>query len=332
VILAGDVGGTKIHLGLYRTEGSRLYSVCDHKYKAHEFGSLVEVISHFIETYRIERTAINTACVGCPGPAQGGRALLTNLPWTVDVNEVAQTFEIGNAYLLNDLEANAYGIKELTADCIHQLSPGNESAIGNRALIAAGTGLGEALLVHQGSGGYLPVPSEGGHSDFAPNNDREIALLVHLRQTFKEHVSVERVVSGMGIRNIYGYLRDVEEMDEPAWLRERMQLEDPNAVISSCAENGTSVLCIETMEMFSAAYGAEAGNLALKALALGGVYLGGGIAPKILGTLSKGSFMRAFRSKGRLSKLIERIPVQVVMNEQCALIGAAAFAHSQIPS
>ena len=174
---------------------------------------------------------------------------------------------------------------------------------GIAGLIAAGTGLGEALLIWDGKT-HRPVASEGGHCDFAARNDREIALLQYLRRTLNGHVSWERVVSGLGIKNVYAYLRDVEKMEEPQWLREKMAAEDPNAAIGDCAEDGSSALCFETMQMFAAAYGAEAGNIALKVLATGGIYLGGGIAPKAIKTLSGGGFMQAFLDKGRLTPVL----------------------------
>jgi glucokinase len=194
--------------------------------------------------------------------------------------------------------------------------------------MAAGTGLGEALLIWDGKR-HRPIPSEGGHCDFAARNHREIALLEYLRDVLNGRVSWERVVSGLGIKNIYSFLRDVEKINEPGWLHDRMLTEDPNAVIGQCAEDGSSSLCFETMKMFSAAYGAEAGNIALKVLATGGIYLGGGIAPKILKTLKTGAFIQAFLDKGRLSPLLASIPVRVILDDTCALLGAAAFAEAR---
>jgi glucokinase len=195
-------------------------------------------------------------------------------------------------------------------------------------LMAAGTGLGEALLIWEGKK-HRPIPSEGGHADFAARSNREIALLEYLRSTLKGRVSWERVVSGLGIKNVYAFLRDVEKINEPGWLHDRMMCEDPNAVIGECAEDGSSSLCFETMKIFTGAYGAEAGNLALKVLATGGIYLGGGIAPKILKTLENGTFMQAFIDKGRLSPLLESVPVRVILDDTCALLGAAAFAEAR---
>jgi glucokinase len=326
MILAGDVGGTKVHLALYNFAAGRLKSVRDEKFPAHEFASLDAVATHFLAAG--EREQIAAACFGCPGPVRNGQLKLTNLPWTLDQHELAQSIGIEHIFLINDLEANGYGIPELAPQSILTLHAGDASAVGHRGLIAAGTGLGEALLIWDGKQ-HRPIPSEGGHCDFAARNDREIALLQYLRKILNGRVSWERVVSGIGIQNIYAYLRDVEKMDEPQWLRDRMAAEDPNAVIGQCAEDGSSPLCFDTMQMFAAAYGAEAGNIALKVLAAGGMYLGGGIAPKALKTLQAGGFMQAFLDKGRLSPVLEATPVRVILDDTCALLGAAAYAEAR---
>ena len=200
--------------------------------------------------------------------------------------------------------------------------------MGNRALIAAGTGLGEAFLVWNGKR-HIPMASEGGHADFAPRNDDEVDLFRHLHQQLGGRVSYERVIAGVGIKSVYDFLRDVRRMEEPAWLKERMDTEDPNAVIGELGEAGTSEICAKTLDMVVSAYGAESGNLALKVLAIGGVYLGGGIAPKILKKLQDGSFMKAFTDKGRLSDLLVQTPVRVILESRAALIGAAAFAEAR---
>jgi glucokinase len=326
MILAGDVGGTKIHLALYNFAGGRLKSVRDEKFPAHEFASLDAVAANFLATG--EREQIAAACFGCPGPVRNGQLKLTNLPWTLDQHELAHSIGIEHIFLINDLEANGYGIPELAPQSILTLHAGDASAVGHRGLLAAGTGLGEALLIWDGRQ-HRPIPSEGGHCDFAARNDREIALLQYLRKTLNGRVSWERVVSGLGIQNIYAYLRDVEKIDEPQWLRDRMATEDSNAVIGQCADDGSSLLCFDTIQIFAAAYGAEAGNVALKVLAAGGMYLGGGIAPKMLKTLTSGGFMQAFLDKGRLSPVLESIPVRVILDDTCALLGAAAYAEAR---
>ena len=352
MILAGDVGGTKVHLALYDFEGGRLKLVRDEKVASHEFASLDAVVGKFlgdgaktnagVSPLRPAafgrddasgggdglRSQIVAACFGCPGPVKDGRLKLTNLPWTLDEKDLEKSLGIEHIFLINDLQANGYGIPELAAESVVTLHEGDANAVGNRGMIAAGTGLGEALLIWDGKK-HRPIPSEGGHCDFAARTDREIGLLQYLRKTLNGHVSWERVVSGIGIKNIYAYLRDVEKLEEPAWLRERMQTEDPNAVIGECAEDGSSGLCAETMAMFAAAYGAETGNIALKVLAAGGMYLGGGIAPKALKTLGSGGFVQAFLDKGRLSAVVDAMPVRVILDDTCALKGAAAYAEAR---
>jgi glucokinase len=333
MILAGDVGGTKVHLALYNFDGGRLVSVRDQKFPAAEFGSLDEVVHRFLGPAdghsAAELKDIVAACFGCPGPVREGRLKLTNLPWTLDARDLRASLGIEHIFLINDLEANGYGIPELHTDALFILHKGDPAAVGHRGLVSAGTGLGEALLIWDGKKGHLPLPSEGGHCDFAARNAREIAMLQYLQRTLNGRVSFERVVSGLGIKNVYAFLRDDQKMEEPQWLRERMTVEDPNAVIGQCAEDGSSDLCFQTMQMFSAAFGAEAGNVALKVLAMGGIYLGGGIAPKILKTLQNGAFEQAFLDKGRLSPLLESIPVSVILDDTCALLGAAAYAEAR---
>ncbi len=332
MILAGDVGGTKVHLALYDFTGGRLHDIRDQKFPAHEYGSLDAVVNAFLagdETKpSIERKQILAACFGVPGPVREGRLKLTNLPWILDVGDLSRSLSIQHVFLINDLEANGYGIPELAPDMIFTLHEGDANAVGHRGLVSAGTGLGEALLIWNGKK-HHPIPSEGGHCSFAARSSRDIALLEHLRTILKAHVSFERVVSGLGIKNIYEFLRDVEKLDEPKWLCDRMAAEDPNVVIGECAEDGSSSICFETMKTFASAYGAEAGNLALKVLATGGIYLGGGIAPKRLKTLENGFFMQAFLDKGRLSPLLQSIPVRVILDDTCALLGAAAYAEAR---
>jgi glucokinase len=330
MILAGDVGGTKVHLALYNFEGGRLAQVRDHKFPATEFATLDEVVKAFLAQGGETKEEIIAACFGCPGPVRDGRLKLTNLPWTLDERDLQKMLGIEHIFLINDLEANGYGIPELALESVFTLHAGDPRSVGHRGLVSAGTGLGEALLIWDSKKQrHTPIPSEGGHCDFAPRNDREIALLNYLRQTLKGRVSFERVVSGIGIKNVYAFLRDDQNLEEPSWLRERMLLEDPNAVIGQCAEDGTSEICFETLQIFTSAFGAEAGNIALKVLALGGIYLGGGIAPKILKTMKNGEFMHAFLDKGRLSPLLEALPVRIILDDTCALLGAAAFAEAR---
>jgi glucokinase len=336
MILAGDVGGTKVHLALYGFQAGRLKAIRDARFPANEFASLDAVVQRFLTVDangnasqdRSERDQIIAACFGVPGPVRDGHLKLTNLPWELDSHGLAKAIGIEHLFLINDLQANGYGIPELAPEAICTLADGDPGAFGHRGLIAAGTGLGQALLIWDGRT-HRPVPSEGGHSDFAARDDREIGLLQYLRRTLNGRVSCERVVSGIGIQNIYSYLRDVEKLEEPVWLRDRLATEERNVVIGTCAEDGSSQLCFETMKLFASAYGAEAGNLALKVLALGGLYVGGGIAPKMLKSLKSGGFMQAFLDKGRLSPVLKSIPVRVILDETCALLGAAAFAEAR---
>jgi glucokinase len=323
-----------VHLALYNFVGGKLSPVRDEKFPATEFACLDDVVKAFLSPEKSGqpdvRDQIIACCFGCPGPVRDGRLKLTNLPWTLDARDLQRSLGIHHIFLINDLEANGYGIAELSNDKIFTLHTGDASSVGHRGLIAAGTGLGECLLIWDPiRGRHLPIPSEGGHGDFAARNDTEIALLNYLRRKLNGRVSTERVVSGIGIHNVYAFLRDDQKMDEPAWLRERMKTEDPNAVIGACAEDGSSEICVNTIDLVISAYGAEAGNLALKLLALGGLYLGGGIAPKILKFLSDGGFMQAFLDKGRLSPLLETIPVRVILDDTCALLGAAAYAEAR---
>jgi glucokinase len=330
MILAGDVGGTKVHLALYNFAGGRLATVRDHKFPSDEFATLDDVVRAFLAQAGDKQEEIVAACFGCPGPVRDGRLTLTNLPWTLDERDLQKSLGIEHIFLINDLEANGYGIPELAPESVFTLHQGDPGAVGHRGLVSAGTGLGEALLIWDAkTQRHRPLPSEGGHCDFAPRNEREIALLNYLLRRLQGRVSCERVVSGLGIKNVYAFLRDDQKMEEPAWLRERMAGEDPNAVIGQCGEDGSSEICFETLRMFASSFGAEAGNVALKVLAMGGIYLGGGIAPKILKTMQNGEFTRAFLDKGRLSPLLEALPVRIILDDTCALLGAAAFAEAR---
>ena len=323
MILAGDVGGTKVHLALFDFVNGKLTHTRDRQYPAREYSGLEEIVRDFLGADQP-----TSACFGVPGPVREGRLRLTNLPWTLDSRELAAHLRIDYVFLINDLEANGYGIAELDAKQIYTLSEGDASQMGNRALISAGTGLGQSFLIWDGRH-HKPYPSEGGHCDFAPRNEDEIDLLRFLRQKYNGRISFERVVSGQGFMNIYEFLRDVRGLEEPVWLAERMSREDPNAVITELAMAAKSEICEKTTDMFVSAYGAEAGNLALKILSVGGLYVGGGIAPRILEKLKDGTFMKAFTDKGRLSQLLVNTPVRIVLESRTALIGAAAYAEAR---
>lgn len=327
MILAGDVGGTKVHLALYGFANGRLEHVRDELFPAKQYLGLEQIVRQFLSSGGLQ-DSITAACFGVPGPVRDGRLKLTNLPWVLDARQLSKELDIPHLFLINDLEANGYGIPELGADQLFTLSEGDPSQVGNRGLVSAGTGLGEAALIWDGKR-HVPVASEGGHCDFAPRNEDEIELLCYLRDRLKGRVSFERVVSGMGLTNIYHFLRDVKKLEESRDLAERMKVEDPNAVISELGLAGSNELCVRTLDMFVAAYGAEAGNLALKVLAIGGMYLGGGIAPRILTKMKDGTFMKSFVDKGRLSDLLIQTPVRIILESRAALMGAAAYAEAR---
>jgi glucokinase len=321
MILAGDIGGTKTVLALFEEEGGRLSLVRDTTEPSRDFPSLEAILRRFLDTGVTPK--ITAACFGVAGVVAGGRCTTTNLPWTLDERSVADAIATPRVMLLNDLEAAAWGVMNLPSAALISLQSGIARRA-NMVLIAAGTGLGEALMVWAGAS-HTVVASEGGHADFAPRSEREAELLAYLRREFG-HVSYERVLSGPGLFNIYRFLRDTGGTVEPQWLRDRLESGDPGAVVTGVGLAGEHPLCVEALELFASIYGAEAGNLALKALAVGGVFVGGGIAPKIHPKLTDGGFIRAFRDKGRFGALLESIPVQLVRDPRAPLLGAALVA------
>ena len=324
MILAGDVGGTKVDLALYDFINGKLKYTRDKVFRAKDYSGLEDIVKEFLGGDKV-----TAACFGVPGPVRDGRLRLTNLPWTLDSRELSAGLGIDHVFLINDLEANGYGIAELTPEQIYTLSDGDPSQIGNRALIAAGTGLGEGLLIWNGRT-HIPYPSEGGHGDYAPRNEDEIDLLRFLKEKYNGRVSFERVVAGMGLTSIYEFLREVRGMEEPQWLTEQLAAaHDINSVITENALSAKSEICEKALDMFVSAYGAEAGNLALKLLSVGGVYVGGGIAHRILEKLKDGTFMKAFTDKGRLSQLLINMPVRIILEPRAAQMGAAAYAEAR---
>ena len=348
MILAGDIGGTKTHLALFDWKTERVEPVRLETFHSADYASLDEMLQEFLtppkppvpldelerhneedgqpttETKPDEPIKIEAACFGVAGPVIQNICHTTNLPWVVDGAALAKQFDIPRVLLLNDLEAMAHGILLLRQDELFTLNAGTpplqKQAV---ALIAAGTGLGECILYWDGNK-YKPMPSEGGHADFAPNTDNEIELLRHVRSQYL-HVSYERVLSGSGLHAIYEYVRDSKK-NEPTWLAETIKAGDPAAEIAEAGLKGQAEIAKQTLDLFASIYGAEAGNLALKAMAINGVFLGGGIAPKLLHKLKDGTFMKAFTNKGRYKRLMSNIPVHVVHNEQTGLLGAASTA------
>ncbi len=321
MILAGDIGGTKTLLALCDDAGGTFSRVREESYPSRDFSSLEEILRRFLT--REPRGPLRAACFAVAGPVIEGRTKTTNLPWELDERHLAGVLET-NVTLLNDIEGMAYGLLSIGVEELEVLQPGL-SRQGNIALIAAGTGLGEAIVVRAGER-YHVIASEGGHTDFAPRSDREIALLSYVRKEYG-HVSYERILSGPGLHTIYRFLRDSGVAPEPVWLRERLTTGDPSTEISEVALSAGHPLCTAALDLFVSIYGAEAGNLALTSLALGGVFVAGGIAPKILPKLRDGSFVTAFADKGRMADLMRSLPVSVVLNPHVALIGAATVAR-----
>jgi glucokinase len=321
MILAGDVGGTSTRLGFFEAVGGRLRPVAEQTYRSREHTGLDEIVGAFVAARDLKPAH---ACFGIAGPVRQGVARTPNLPWVVDAARLASGLGLGEVVLLNDLEANAYGVWELAPADFAVLNAGAPGAAGNAAIISAGTGLGEAGFYWDGRQ-HRPFACEGGHADFAPRNDVEAELLLHLWKKLG-HVSYERVLSGPGLYLLYEFLRDSGRGPEGPRVRERMRHEDPSAVVSQEALAGSCGLCVQALDLFVSLYGAEAGNLALKILTTGGVYVGGGIAPKILPKLQGGAFLEAFVSKGRMRPLLEAIPVRVILNDKTALLGAARCA------
>jgi len=323
VILAGDAGGTKTMLALFEPGGRAPVLVREATVPSREFDSLEAIVERFLAAG--PRADITAACVGIAGPVVDGRAVTPNLPWVVDERRLSAAIPAPRVRLLNDLEATAHGIWALGEDELVSLQSGTLRR-GNLAVIAAGTGLGEAIVVIDG-GRRTVFATEGGHADFGPRGELEEDLLRYLRKEFGR-VSYERVLSGPGLVNVYRFLRDTGVAGESSPTAERMAAGDPAAVITELGLDGADRLCALALALFVSVYGAEAGNLALKALAVGGVIVAGGIAPRILPALRAGSFVAAFRDKGRLSSLMETIPVFVALNPKTALLGAARVAAS----
>ena len=310
--LIGDIGGTKTHLALVEENGKMAK---DYKFPSKDYPHLLAIIEEFLQS---SKDTIDKACFGIAGPVKNGRCQATNLPWVVDTKELSKSLNIPFVHLMNDLEANAWGINVLKDDQLCILNKGSEEG-GNRCLISAGTGLGEAGIYYDGKG-HLPFATEGGHTDFGPRNDIEIQLLQYLIQKYG-HVSSERILSGPGLANVYCFLIEVKKEKKSFDYKE----DELPKLVSEKGLSGECQTCKLALDLFVSLYGAAAGNLALKFLALGGVYVGGGIAPKILPRLKEGGFMESFIDKGRFSELLKSIPVRVILEENTALIGTRYY-------
>ncbi|MBW2673430.1 MAG: glucokinase [Deltaproteobacteria bacterium] len=323
MLIAGDIGGTKTTIGIYsRGKGTRKPLV-ERTFPSKSYDSLEAIVDVFLKS---EKSTVDTAAFGIAGPVSGSTVKTTNLPWVVSGETIARKLKVKRAYLINDLEALAYSVPLLYEEDLVTINRGEAATEGAIGVIAPGTGLGEAFLTFDRSR-YRAHASEGGHADFAPTGEVEIKLLHYLNKKY-EHVSYERVCSGMAIPDIYEFLRDGGYGEEPDWLAGELSgVEDVTPVIvqGALSEAKSCELCSATLDLFVSVLGAEAGNLALKVMATGGLYIGGGIPPRIISLLEKPSFLQAFKNKGRYSDLMGRIPVHVITNPKAALIGAAFY-------
>lgn len=326
MLLGGDIGGTKTVLAAYPVDGNPREAIYETRYASMEYPDLETIIQQFLKTY--PDLSIKTAAFGVAGPVIRGKASITNLPWSIEERKIRETFGFTSVLLLNDLTAIANAVPVLQSDELFTLHANEPEPKGNIAIIAPGTGLGEAFLTWQNHH-YHAHPSEGGHASFAPTNAREVNLLSYLMERYG-HVSYERVCSGIGIPNIYAFLKENVNVDEPAWLTKQLaDAEDPTPVIITAAlatdPSAYAEICAATLDTFISILGTESGNLAVKVMATGGIYLGGGIPPRILSALKGKRFLRALHNKGRFSKMVVRIPVHVIMNPNAALLGTAVY-------
>ncbi|MGA9880512.1 MAG: glucokinase [Candidatus Sulfotelmatobacter sp.] len=323
MILAGDIGGTNARLAYFQPQNGDLHLVCERVFPSREYSELGDIVSTFLKD---SAARPEVACFGIAGPVRNGRVETSNLPWIIEQSRLARQIQLPATLLINDLEASAWGIGGLTPQ---DLTPLNSVAksVGNQAVIAPGTGLGEAGLFWDGSQ-HQVFACEGGHADFAPQGELQIELLQFLGSRYG-HVSYERILSGPGLVNVYEFLLKKGCGEEPAGFAAQRSKGDPAAAISHAALSGTNRLAEDALDLWISVYGAEAGNLALKAMATGGIFLGGGISPKILPRLTGPLFMRAFLEKGRLRPLLESISVQVITNDKAGLLGAARCAAAK---
>jgi glucokinase len=328
MILAADIGGTKTVLALFDENIPQLEAVRQETFPSQAYPEFSQVLEKFLATS--SQPSIRAASFGVAGPIIGGRVRTTNLPWLLDVQELAKSLHTERVFLLNDLQAAAIGMQHLKPEEFHVLNKGHEpQRPGHAVMLAAGTGLGEAILYWDGQR-HIAMASEGGHCDYAPRSDQEIELFKYLRKQFK-HVSYERVLSGPGLYHIYCFLRDTGFAEEPAWLKEKIQSSTPRtAAITELGLARAHPLCTESLSLFVRTYGAAAGNLALLVMATGGVYVGGGIAPRMLPKLADGEFMVSFTAKGRYRKFLAAVPVRVALNPLAPLLGAAEVARRSL--
>lgn len=331
MLLAGDVGGTKTNLGIFFLDSSSALKLKDNTFKSFlnaDYSSLESLIVQYISSINLK---VENAVFAVAGPVAAGQVNITNLTWAINEEHLQKALNISRIKLINDLEATAYAVPFLTPDERYTINEGEPAAGGNIAVIAPGTGLGESFLAWNGSR-YHAHATEGSHVDFAPTTELEVKLLNYLRPKFG-HVSYERVCSGIGLPNIYSFLRDTGEAEESTWLSKQLsEAKDFATVIvnTALAQQDSCEICNMALDMFVSTLGAEAGNLALKVMAKGGVYVGGGIPPRILDILKNGLFMDAFKKKGRMSNIVSNIPVHVILDPKIAIIGAARYGFSAL--
>jgi glucokinase len=319
-VLAGDIGGTKTRLAIMEVDGTQLRVERESIYPSHGFSTFEVLLAEFLT----DTQAPAHAALGVAGPVKGRTVHVTNLPWYIDADVLQERFSFRTCELLNDLEAMAHGLPALGAEDLTTLQDGDPASGGNVAVIAAGTGLGEAGLFWDGRQ-HHPYATEGGHTSFSPQNELEMELLRYLQRLYG-HVSWERVVSGMGLPDLHDFMRGYRKSAVPEWLAEEMRNEGAAAAVSRAALVGSDDICVETLDCFVRLYGAEAGNLALKTMSRGGLFVGGGIAPKILPLMQRGNFLAAFLDKGRMRPLLDAMPVRVILNDRVALYGPALYA------
>lgn len=320
-MFAGDVGATKTNLALYRIENNNYHLLQEAKLVSKDYNNITELTRQFT----LHTPQPDAICFGVAGPVLNGHATLSNLRWEIDIKEISAQYPTANVHLINDLKATAYGLAVLGENDVKVIHEGSAMPVGNAAVIAPGTGLGEAGMYWDGKY-FHPFATEGGHADFAARNNLDFELYTFLQQQFK-HVSWERLVCGPGIVNMYRFFRDVKKMEEPGWLAQKMRNADEAATISECVEQ--SMLCKTTMQHFVRYLAYESANLVLKLNATGGLFIGGGIAPQIIHLLENDAFYTSFRQSGRLNFLLEKVPVKLILNAKTALLGAAYYAATQ---
>ena len=322
MILAGDIGGTNTRLGLFEEKNGRVRAVVSRTYPSKEHDSLDEIVAKFVAEHG---HPVASACFAIAGPVHEGRVATTNLAWLVDAGRLAGQLRLRSIGLINDLEAIGYGLPQLEHQDLVTLNQGQAGAVGNGAIIAAGTGLGQAGFYWDGRG-HRPYACEGGHADFAPRNELELELLRYLLAKY-DRVSYERILSGSGLFELYQFLHHTGRGVEEKSLTELLYQQAHPAPIVRAALDGRSARCSQALDLFVSLYGAEAGNLALKAMARGGLFVGGGIAPRIIDRLRQPTFLEAFTAKGRMKGLLEGMPVHVIVNDKAGLLGAARYAN-----